>query len=149
MEEENKVNTGRRCITYAAKVPASKMESKKVTNMVGTFLKEGSVKVKISENEPEKVTNAVGTFLKIESVQVKISENEPEKVTNMVGTFLNKGSYGFEIIRPIASRAELEKVASTVATFLPEDSDDLQKIGVRTKEVYISSNPTLSIFSLT
>lgn len=54
-----------------------------------------------------------------------------------------------EFIRKPATQMASEKVASTVATFLPEDSDDLQKIGVRTKEVYISSNPTLSIFSLT
>jgi hypothetical protein len=62
----------------------------------------------------------VGTFLKKEPVKVKVSKNEPKKVASTVGTFLK---YGF---------------------------DDLQKIRLATsKTVYISSNPTLSIFSLT
>ena len=71
----------------------------KVTNMVGTFMKENSdsfqkIRVMTTKVEPEKVTNTVGTFLNegrngFEKVKIKTLKTESEKVTNTVGTFLN------------------------------------------------------------
>ncbi|MBA4854061.1 hypothetical protein [Emticicia sp. BO119] len=49
--------------------------------------------------KPEKVTNMVGTFLKEESdgFQVQATQMALEKVANMVGTFLNEDRNGFRV----------------------------------------------------
>ncbi|RFS18050.1 hypothetical protein [Emticicia sp. C21] len=71
MHEENRVNRDikeyrfKRVVPQSFKIPPTQLESEKVTNMVGTFLSEGSngFRIPTTKMSSKKVTNMEGTFL--------------------------------------------------------------------------------------
>ena len=125
------------------KVTNTKADSKKVTNMVGTFLTENSARLLFKR--------AVGcTYQQVisEFVKVTATKTEQEKVTNMVGTFLNedttkaffKRAIGCtykqvisESVKVSATKTKLKKVVITVTTFLNKGTDIVRNIRVISK----------------
>jgi hypothetical protein len=59
-------------------LPPVQAKSEKVTDTVGTLMKEKHLKVKTTKMAPEKVACTVGTFLNEGSARVKTTKTEPK-----------------------------------------------------------------------